>query len=77
MSAKLKAIVLRAIYALQVWLTGISKKPKCPYCGAPCDTETDEVVYDGDEDEMECDDCGKEFLRYVSFEPEFYTEKRE
>jgi hypothetical protein len=69
--------ILRVIYAIQTRLTGVTMHPKCPYCGAPCSTETDEVVYDGDQDDMECDECGREYERYVSFQPEFYTEKRE
>lgn len=72
-----RGFVLRQIYRLQVWLTGISNKPRCPWCGEPCSTETDEVAYDGDCDEMECDACGREFERHVSFECEFWTEKIE
>lgn len=77
MKIKIIGFVLRIIYRIQEWLTDTYRHPKCPYCGAACSEETDEVVYDGDSDEMECDECGKEYFRYSHFEINFSTEKVE
>jgi transposase-like protein len=75
MKAQIINFVLRHIYRVKSWLTGISNKPKCPWCGAACDTETDEISYDGDVAEMECDECGKDFERHTSLDIEFWTER--
>lgn len=70
-------LILRFVYCIQVLLTGITYAPKCPWCGAECSTEMDEAAYDGDLEEMTCDECGKDYARYTSFMPEFWTEKTE
>jgi hypothetical protein len=67
--------VLRAIYRVQVWLTGYTLKPTCPWCGAECPTDCKEVWWDGDCDEIECDECERLYERHVSIESTFATEK--
>ncbi len=74
-AAKIRNLALRCIQHAQVWLTGYSSEPTCPWCGAACSTEVDEMSFDGDCREMECDECGKEYERHLDLSFAFATEK--
>lgn len=58
------------------WVNNWEEEIICPHCGYKHEDSWDYgMKYDGDEREVECGDCGKEFMASMSLDVSYHSGK--